>query len=47
MVLLKADVNPDIIKYVDSLIDNQILMNRTDALRQIVIDHRDKIKRLK
>lgn len=35
-------IGKELTDYVDSLIDNKIILNRTDALRQIVIDHRNK-----
>ena len=44
MVQIKADVGAELAKYIDSLIDDEIILNRADAIRQIIVEHRDKLK---
>lgn len=47
MVLLKADIGDDLSNYVNSLIDDEVILTRSGAIRQIIIEHRDKIKKVK
>lgn len=43
MVILSAEVTDDIKEYVESLIDKKVILNRSDAIRQIFTEHRDNI----
>lgn len=44
MVAFAQILGKELLDYVDSLIDNQGILNRTDAVRQIIIDHRNNNK---
>jgi hypothetical protein len=44
MPIISADITKESFKYIESLIDNEVILTRSDALRQIIIEHRDKNK---
>ena len=41
---LRAILSDDLTNYLDSLVDGEIILNRTDALRTVVFEHRKEHK---
>lgn len=47
MVTIHASFGKELTEYIDSIIDREVIYNRNDALRQIVLEHKAKLGRRK
>lgn len=41
MVFFHINLSQELTKHVDSIIDNEVILNRNDAIRQIIVEHRN------